>query len=317
MTNLTVIGSNALQQTTTFDTTLFTRWIEYIGDRSQKTIETYTRAIKQFYNYITLHGITEPTRADILAYRDELMTSHKPTTVQAYIMAVKLFFSWTAYENLYPNIADRITGAKLDKEHKRDYLSVEEARHLLDTIDRSTEHGLRDYAIVITMLIGGLRTAEIVRANTEDLVRKNGGDILFIQGKGHTERTEYIKLPLQVKQAITDYLNARTDYTADENGKIPLFASVSHSNNGERLTTKSISRLTKNALVDAGMDSDRLTAHSLRHTCAVLNLLNGGTLTETQTLLRHTSSDTTRIYTHDIEREKNNSELRVANALFG
>lgn len=318
MESLAIVqGNNAITAQQTVGAELFTRWIEYIGDRSQKTVETYTRAIKQFFAYITVHGIRQPQRADIIAYKEELSVEHKPTTVQAYIMAVKLFFQWTASENLYPNVADRVTGAKLDKEHKRDYLSLDEAKELLDTVDRTTEKGKRDYAILVCMLVGGLRTAEVVRANIEDMQRKNGGDILYIQGKGHTERTSYIKLPAPAKKAIAEYLEARADKTADAQGKVPLFASVAHRNGGERMTTKSISRLTKEALIAAGMNSDKLTAHSLRHTCAVLNLMNGGTLTETQTLLRHTSSDTTRIYTHDIEREKNNSEARVAAAIFG
>jgi len=308
--------NNALAAQQTVGAELFTRWTEYIGDRSKKTVETYTRAIKQFFNYITANGIGQPQRADIIAYKEELAAEHKPTTVQAYIMAVKLFFQWTAAEGLYPNVAERVTGAKLDKEHKRDYLSLDEAKELLDTVDRSSERGKRNYAILVCMLVGGLRTAEITRANIEDLQRKNGGDILYIQGKGHTERTSYIKLPSPVKKAIAEYLEARADNSEDAQGKVPLFASVAHRNGGERMTTKSISRLTKEALIAAGMDSDKLTAHSLRHTCAVLNLMNGGTLTETQTLLRHTSSDTTRIYTHDIEREKNNSEARVAAAIF-
>jgi len=308
--------NNALAAQQTVGAELFTRWTEYIGDRSKKTVETYTRAIKQFFNYITANEIGQPQRADIIAYKEELAAEHKPTTVQAYIMAVKLFFQWTAAEGLYPNVAERVTGAKLDKEHKRDYLSLDEAKELLDTVDRSSERGKRNYAILLCMLVGGLRTAEITRANIEDLQRKNGGDILYIQGKGHTERTSYIKLPSPVKKAIAEYLEARADNSEDAQGKVPLFASVAHRNGGERMTTKSISRLTKEALIAAGMDSDKLTAHSLRHTCAVLNLMNGGTLTETQTLLRHTSSDTTRIYTHDIEREKNNSEARVAAAIF-
>ena len=83
------------------------------------------------------------------------------------------------------------------------------------------------------------------------------------------------------------------------------------------MTTRSISRLVKDHLVDAGMDSDRLTAHSLRHTAATLNLLNGGSVEETQQLLDHRNINTTLIYSHALERAKNNSENRIAKAIFG
>ena len=86
---------------------LFTRFLAYL-DATPKTIETYTRALRQlFFNYFSLNGIRQPTRGDILAFRDELKASvHKPTTIQNYITATKLFFSWTAQEGYYPNIAE-------------------------------------------------------------------------------------------------------------------------------------------------------------------------------------------------------------------
>ena len=48
------------------------------------------------------------------------------------------------------------------------------------------------------------------------------------------------------------------------------------------MTTRSISRVAKNHLIEIDLNSDRLTAHSLRHTAATLNLLNGGTVEETK-----------------------------------
>ena len=82
------------------------------------------------------------------------------------------------------------------------------------------------------------------------------------------------------------------------------------------MTTRSISRIVKTALVSAGLDSDRLTAHSLRHTTATQNLLNGASLEETQQLLDHSRISTTMIYAHALDRARNNSEERIARALF-
>jgi integrase/recombinase XerC len=83
------------------------------------------------------------------------------------------------------------------------------------------------------------------------------------------------------------------------------------------MTERSVSRIVKNHLIAAGFNSDRLTAHSLRHTAATLNLLNGGTPEETQQMLNHKSIVTTQIYVHALERAKNQSENRIAAALFG
>ena len=83
------------------------------------------------------------------------------------------------------------------------------------------------------------------------------------------------------------------------------------------MTTRSISRIAKNALKAAGLDSDRLTAHSMRHTFATQALLNGANVQEVQQALGHKSINTTMIYAHNIERAKNSSSSKVSAVLFG
>ena len=248
-----------------------------------------------------------------MQYREYLKQDHKPTTVQSYLTAVKLFFQWTDQEGLYPDIANHVKGAKLDTGHKRDYLTSKQAARLLEGVDRSSLKGLRDYAILSLMVTTGLRTVSVIRANIQD-IRTVGDDVaLFYQGKGHEEKATFVKLAPPVEEAIRAYLKARGP--ADKTS--PLFASIAHRNSGQRMTTRSISRLAKEHLVSIGLDSDRLTAHSLRHTAATLNLLNGGTIEETKQLLDHASIDTTLIYSHALERAKNKSEIRIAKAVFG
>lgn len=291
---------------------LFKRWESYI-DATPKTVATYTRAIRQFAYYLQDRGITQPTRETVIAYRDDLKKDHKPTTVQSYIAAVKLFFGWTEQERIYPNIAAHVKGAKLDTEHKRDYLTTKQVTKLLKAVDRSSLKGKRDFAILSLMVTTGLRTISIIRANIEDIRTAGNSIVLYYQGKGHEERSTYVKLTEPVEDALRDYLTAR----GEADGKAPLFASIAHRNKGGRMTTRSISRLSKEHLAAVGLISDRLTAHSFRHTAATLNLLNGGTVEETQQLLDHKSINTTLIYSHALERAKNDSEERISRAIFG
>lgn len=289
----------------------FSRFIGYI-DAKPKTIETYTRAIRQFMKWLQVNGITHPTRADILAYRDELKTTVKPSTVQSYIIAVRQFFKWLYQEGQYANIAENVKGAKLDKSHKKDALTSRQIKGVLASIDTADINGKRDYAIFALMVTGGLRTIEVARANIEDIRTLGDATVLYIQGKDRDEKTEYVKLAEPIEKAIRAYLTARSKAEAIA----PLFVSHSNNNNRERLTTRSISGVIKRRLVEAGYNSDRLTAHSLRHTAGTLNLLNGGTLDETQQLLRHSNINTTMIYLHHIDRANNQSESRIASAIF-
>lgn len=303
-------GNNEIVEQNPITVASYEKFLAFI-DVKPKTVDTYRKAIKQFLVYVNTNGINQPTREDIIAYREYLKESHKPATVQTYITAVKLFFSWLEQEGLYKNVANKVKGAKIDRGHKKDYLTARQTKKVLTSVDKTSLKGLRDYAILSLMVTAGLRTIEVVRADVSDLRTLGDYTVLYIQGKGKDQKTDYVKVAPQVEDAIRAYL---TERGASENE--PLFTSTSRNNYGERMTTRSISGIVKTHLVEAGFNSDRLTAHSLRHTAGTLNILNGGTLDETQQLLRHSNINTTMIYLHSLDRAKNNSEARVANAIF-
>lgn len=291
---------------------LFNSFIAYL-DASKKTVETYTRAVKQFLKYLDVNGIIKPIREDILAYRDKLRRTHKPTTVQNYITAVRLFFRWTAQVGAYPNIAEHVKGAKLDRNHKKDYLTSRQVKKVLSVVIGDSLRELRDYAILSLMFTGGLRTIEVSRANIEDLRTAGNSEVLYLQGKGHEEKTDYIKLVPAVEDAIRAYLKARGDI---QSTREPLFVSTSNNGSGQRLSTRTISGLVKRALIKAGYNSDKLTAHSTRHTAVTLALMGGQKLEEVQQFARHKNLATTLIYAHNIDREKNKCEQTIAKAIF-
>lgn len=311
MEEMIVQGNTAIVAQKTITEDLFNSFIEYL-DASPKTVETYTRAVRQFFKYIYENGINQPTREDVIAYREYLKDTHKPTTVQNYIVAVRLFFQWIEQKGLYPNVAEHIKGAKLDKNHKKDYLTSRQVKKVLETAKEESLQGLRDYAILALMFTGGLRTIEVSRSNIEDLRTAGDCEVLYLQGKGHEEKTDYIKLIPEVEDAIRAYLKARGSVDPTE----PLFTSTSNNSKGERISTRTVSGIVKTALKNAGYDSDKLTAHSTRHTAVTLALMGGQKLEEVQQFARHKNLATTLIYAHNIDRAKNNCEATIAKAIF-
>lgn len=312
MNGLQSIQGGSIEARQTIGADLFNRFIAYL-DTTPKTIETYTKALRQLFNYFSFNGISQPQREDIIAYRDELKASgHKPTTIQNYITAAKLFFSWTDQEGCYPNIADHLKGAKLDREHKKDYLTSRQVKEVLENIERDSLKGLRDYAILTLMVTGGLRTIEVVRADIGDLRNAGEHTALYVQGKGREEKTEYIKISAPVEKAIRAYLTAR----GETNEAQPLFTSTSNNSGGERLSTRSISGIVKTRLQRAGYNSERLTAHSLRHTAVTLSLLAGKDITEVQQFARHANIATTMIYNHSLDKAKNSCGEAITQAIF-
>lgn len=291
---------------------LYQAFAKYI-DAKPKTVETYTKALRQLGGYFAEHHIDKPTREDVIAFREDLKaTGHKPTTIQNYITAARLFFSWLEQAGIYPNVAAHVKGAKLDREHKKNYLTSRQVKAVLADIDRTTLQGKRDYAMLVLMVTGGLRTVEVERADIGDMQTLGDSTVLYIQGKGRDEKTEYVKLDAHVEAAIRDYLKARGEAKPDA----PLFTSTSNNNRGKRMTTRAISGIAKAHMVEAGYNSDKLTAHSLRHTAVTLSLLAGQPLEEVQEFARHANIATTMIYNHALDKAKNGCSAAIANAIF-
>lgn len=287
---------------------LIERYTAYL-DTTAKTIETYSRALKQLFLYLQDNDINNPQREDIIAFRDNLKaTGHKPTTVQNYITAVRIFFTWTAQEGLYPNIAEHIKGAKLSREHKKDSLTSDQIEEVLLSIDHSTLQGKRDFAIFSLMVNCGLRDIEVSRARVEDMRAIGNITALFVQRKGREERAEYVIVPKETEKAIRAYLRDRGSYKDSD----PLFSSLSNNSLNKELSTRSISGLIKACLINAGYNSSRLTAHSLRHTAATLALEGGEEVTKVQEALGHSSVMTTMNYVHSLEKAKNTCSNTVA-----
>ncbi len=312
MSEIIIREAGEIQAQAVISEEAYLRFVSFI-DATPKTVETYTRALRQMTRYFAENGIRNPQREDIISYRENLKeTGHKPTTVQNYITAARLFFQWTEQERIYPNVAAHVKGAKLDREHKKDYLTSAQCKNVLSGIDRSSIIGLKEYAIVALVITGALRTIEVSRADIGDLRTAGDNTVLYVQGKGREEKTEYVKVSPAVEKAIRAYLKARgeTDPSA------PLFASDSNNSKGGRLSTRSISGMCKAAMVNAGYNSSRLTAHSMRHTGVTLALLNGNSLEEAQQYARHANIATTMIYNHALDKAKNGCAEAVSAAIF-
>lgn len=312
MNDLQVYKNNEIRQQEAMRAELFNRFIAYL-DASPKTVETYTKSIKQFIQYLAENGINNPTRVDVINYKESLKDRGlKPTTITNYIAVTKIFFKWTAQEGLYPNIAEHIKGGKISREHKKDYLTSRQTKEILKKADKETVQGIRNYAMFVLTVTGGLRTIELKRANVGDLRTVGDFTVLYIQGKGREEKTDYIKIAPEVEKAIRQYLKTRENISEEQ----PLFTSLSNNSKGDRLTTRAISGAIKEMMKNAGYNSERLTAHSLRHTAVTLSLLAGKDITEVQQFARHANISTTMIYNHSLDKAKNSCSDAITKAIF-
>lgn len=288
-------------------------------DRKPRTLEAYRKGLRYFFAWLRDQGTAQPTRAHVKAYKAHLMEEYKVSTVAAYLAAVRAFFRWIAQETGNPalNIADGIHAPKQTKEHKKDALKLDQARHVLAVMPSDTLAEKRNAAIVSLMVHAALRDVEITRLNLRDLYTMEGSQFINVWGKGRDSADKSVKVGSAAYQAIQDYLQAREQIDGPLKDTAPLFASVSRRNYGQRLDTRTVSGIGKAALKAAGYDSPRLTAHSLRHTAITVLLESGGTLHDAQMLARHESPATTEIYDHSDQDRANRAADMLAEALAG
>ena len=291
---------------------LLNRFVQYV-DVSPVTVKSYVSGVRVFLQYLSENDIHTPTRETILLFKKHLTANKSNGTIATYLSALRRFFSWCASEGLYPNITDGIKSPKIDARHKKDAFTANQLKSIIGGINRNSLKGKRDYALFCLISATGLRTVEVVRANVSDIRNVGGADCLFIQGKGRSSKSEFVKLSGHVMKAIQAYLQARGNVGENE----PLFASLSRRNNGQRMTTRSISRICKSAMISAGYVSKRWTAHSLRHSAITLALIAGISIQEVSQFARHSNISVTMIYAHDVERLKSKCESAISNMIFG
>ena len=260
---------------------------------------TYQLSIRQYFVWIDKTGISlsEVNRERILEFKQYLLNKGLSSlTISSYITVVRKFYEWLEVERIFPNVAKGIKSPKRQNSFRKSPLTSQQATELLNYF----EDRPRAFAIVNLLLRTGIRSVEAVRANIGDLAMKGGQSILYIQGKGRDDRTEYVVLTERCKKTISDYLATRGRVLKSD----PLFVSQANRNRDQRLTTHSMSMLVKTGLKAIGLNDISLSCHSLRHTCAVLILKAGGTIMDARAVLRHSSTVTTEIYTKTILEEQ-------------
>jgi integrase/recombinase XerD len=278
-------------------------------DVAESSKATYTRSLRQFILWLDETGrqSLQLAREDILAYKSYLKEELSVYTVNQYLTAVRKLYQWLESQKIYPDITRGIKGLKKPDGFRKDTLTPEQLREALDAMDTDRLVGMRDYALFNLMARTGLRDIEVSRALVEDIRQESGEAVLYIQGKGKAAKDRYVVLMPETEKPIRDYLQARGKVDKSE----ALFCSHSDRNRGDSLTSRSISRIVKKAFRRIGLDDERITAHSLRHTAITLSIKGGASLHQAQAMARHQSPETTMTYFHNLKRIEEAAERHI------
>jgi len=240
-------------------------------------------------------------KPDIIGYKNDLFANkYSSLTIDSRITSLRKFYKWCDTNEYYNDITIGIKNPKKYQGYKKDPLTIDQVNTLLNSIDRTTITGKRDFAIINLMLRTGLRTIEITRMDIGDVELKEGTYYLNILRKGSQGNKTKISISDKTYDPINDYLVERLNVDDSK----PLFVVTSYNCKGSRINTAGLSQLIKKRLLKANINSKKITAHSLRHTAALNALKIGASLYDVQMFLGHTSSNTTQLYIKAINEEK-------------
>jgi site-specific recombinase XerD len=231
----------------------------------------------------------------VLEFLDSLQKQRRnsPRTRNARLAAIRSFMRFI--EHRVPSALDQVRRIRAIPAQRTDtrivrHLSVEENHALLDAPEPTTRLGIRDRAMLLLALAGGLRVSELVGLRVAE-VEFNGRYLdVCVRGKGRRERT--LTLWKSVGDAIRTWLAVRGEAPAPE-----LFLNAW----GRPMTRSGFERVLAKHVVAAtarcpSLRDKRVSPHVLRHTCALTTLQATRDLRKVSLWLGHASTQTTDIY---------------------
>ncbi|NCN98932.1 integrase [Candidatus Pacearchaeota archaeon CG10_big_fil_rev_8_21_14_0_10_35_219] len=236
---------------------------------SPLTVRNYSFFVDKFLKHADKSS-PELTEADVKNYLSTLFEDKSKNTIMLAAASIKFFFQEILKKDM--------SNVKIPKKDKYlpDVLTKDEVRLLIENAETK-----KSKLIISVLYSSGLRVSEVVGLRPEDIdFNENVGKVR--KGKGNKDRTFTISIKLS--KQIQDYLKKH-----DENKY--LFSK------DKPLTTRNIQKIIKNLKEKTGINK-RVTPHTLRHSFATHLLESGTDIRMIQTLLGHSSLNTTQIYTH-------------------
>lgn len=280
---------------------------------NQRTRRAYQIDLSEFMAFV---GIARPedfrivTRSHVIAWRktleDRVLSG---ATVRRKLSALSSLFEYLCEQNaVVHNPVKGVKRPKVDSyEGKTPALGNHQARRLLDAPPTDTLKGLRDRAILSTLLYHGLRREELCALKVRDIHERRGVKHLRVHGKGGKVR--YIPLHPGALDRINEYLGAAGH--AEEHPRA-LFRPLKSNMGGslsDGITANGVYDLVRKYAKASGFE---IGVHALRATAATNALDHESDIAKVQEWLGHANIATTKIYDRRKTRPEDSPTFKVS-----
>lgn len=275
------------------------RFVEFFtaNIRNKNTRAAYARAVRTFCSWCERRHLAL-SRVDpvaVAAYIEELGQQRSKPTVKQHLAAVRMLFDYLVTGGVLPfNPATSVRGPKyVVKRGKTLVLEGRQAHELLESIDTQKVVGLRDRALIASMVFSFARVSAVLGMKVEDYEQGAGRTMQFrLHEKGGREHE--VLAHFRAVEYLDAYLVAAG--IAGE-PKSPLWRSVDrHGQVTERpMSRHDVWSMIRRRARKAGLP-ERCSCHTFRATGITVYLSNGGTLEHAQHIAGHSSPRTTKLY---------------------
>jgi integrase/recombinase XerD len=291
-------------------------WLANITNR--KTREAYRIDVGEFSTFAGLRGHAEfrtVTRAHVIAWRKRLEARGlADSTIRRKLSALSALFDYLCERNAVAgNPVDGVKRPSVNtNEGSTPALGDAQARKLLDAPPEDTLKGVRDRAILATLLYHGLRCEELCRLRLRDLHSRQG--VMHFRVHGKRSKIRFIPMHVTAQQLIEEYV-ALAGHGSDP--AAPVFRPVVNNRTKDLDRPLDPDSVYHNVVRKYGRETGLaaqvkgLCVHSLRATAATNALDNKADIAKVQEWLGHANVSTTRLYDRRKTRPEDSPTFRV------
>lgn len=272
----------------------FKNYLKLEKSLSDNTIRAYLHDIRLLKDYFEdREGVTirDITHKDLEAFIISLNNTGITANTQARIISgIKAFYRYLLLEDEISNNPSQLLESPRTSRKLPDTLDINEIDKLIAAIDRSSESGERNVAMLETLYGCGLRVSELINLRITDLFFDD--DFIRVIGKGNKERL--IPLGKTAKKHLKLYINEMRVHQKLAKGSEDI---VFINRRGKKLSRVMVFIIIRKAAESAGINKN-IGPHTFRHSFATHLIEGGANLRAVQEMLGHVSITTTEIYTH-------------------
>ncbi len=245
--------------------------------KSENTVYAYVTDVNLYVKYLNSKeiNIDETDNVSVLGYIQHLLSQGKSErSINRIVISLRSFYNYLKDQEVVREIPKIYYKNTSTTRKLPEILTIEEVDRIIRIVDKDSNKGIRDNALLELMYATGMKVSEIINIKVYDI----NLELNFVKCLDNKHFERLIPIGRSAVEALKEYFSIR-DRIACE-GVDNLFVNL----NGNQLTRQGVWRIVKEYSHKAGIKKE-VNLNTFRHSFAVHLLQNGANVRAVQKLL--------------------------------